>query len=97
MPQTNQEREQPRPSVESRYAFALEEQSRSEQRAQKDREDRNIEINGNGVWMVDHICPLCGNNMMWNGSSTKPRVWCPRCDVQITKAGLVKIFPGLVA
>jgi hypothetical protein len=75
------------------YEFALQEQERLEQQAQKDREDRNFEINGNGVWLVDHLCPLCMNNMMWNGSSTAPHVHCPRCHVQLTREAAIKMFP----
>ena len=77
--------------------FAYQESLDREIQAQKDREDRNFEINGNGVWLVDHLCPFCMNNMMWNGSSVNPHVHCPRCSVQLTREALLKQFPGMTA
>jgi len=76
--------------------FREEEEAAAEASAIKEREDRNFEINGNGVWLLGYTCALCGNHLMWNGSSTEPHVHCPRCNVRVTKTGLAKMFPGMV-
>lgn len=64
--------------------------------SQKDREDRDLEIDQGGVWLLGYVCGQCGNKMMANGlvRPHTPRVWCPRCHLQVTQAGLAKMFPG---
>ena len=47
---------------------------------QEEREDRNIEINSNGVYLVGHICGACGGKMMIGGSMDNIQCWCSRCN-----------------
>jgi hypothetical protein len=46
---------------------------------QESREDRDLEINSNGVYLVGHICGACGGKMMIGGTKKKIECWCSRC------------------
>jgi hypothetical protein len=70
--------------------FRDEENARAHDQSIKDREDRTLEINNGGVWLLGYKCSLCCNKMMLGGTKELPKVFCPRCNVQATEAFLKK-------
>jgi len=91
------ERQQPRPDTRSEaQRFTDDESALREDQDIKDRENRTIEINSNGVWLVDHHCGYCLGNMMIGGTKAEPKVFCPRCHVQVKQEFLGKYLKGAV-
>ena len=84
------EKKEDRVIIQPSSKWVTDKQELADAKAREEREDRNIETNSNGVFLVDHKCGSCGGKMMVGSLDGKVRVWCPRCKLQMTKEVLKK-------
>ena len=73
------------PPTPPHYVDAHEhERMMSEAQMLNDREMRNIEINSNGVWLLNYQpCTKCGGQLMYGGRvDDESKIFCPRCGTR---------------
>jgi len=51
-----------------------------------ERTKRNIEINSNGVWLLNYQpCTKCGGQLMYGGRADEPKIFCPQCGTRFVE------------